>query len=93
MNAIIVIVALLVGTFGHVSVARAQQAGVSPAAPAVQPPQDDYIIGVQDSVNVTVWENADLTGKFTVQPDGAITCRSSAGSRRPDCRCAGSKRS
>ena len=35
--------------------------------------QDDYIIGVQDSVNVTVWENADLTGKFTVQPDGAIT--------------------
>jgi polysaccharide export outer membrane protein len=24
-------------------------------------------------MNVTVWENADLTGKFTVQPDGAIT--------------------
>jgi polysaccharide export outer membrane protein len=24
-------------------------------------------------VNVTVWENADLTGKFVVQPDGAIT--------------------
>jgi polysaccharide export outer membrane protein len=24
-------------------------------------------------VNVTVWENADLTGKFTVQSDGAIT--------------------
>ena len=73
MKAIIVIIGLLVCTFGNGSVARAQQAGVSPAAPVVEPPQDDYIIGVQDSVNVTVWENADLTGKFTVQPDGAIT--------------------
>jgi polysaccharide export outer membrane protein len=73
MKAIIVIVVLLVGTFGNSHVAGAQQAGVSPAAPVVEPPPDDYIIGVQDSVNVTVWENADLTGKFTVQPDGAIT--------------------
>jgi polysaccharide export outer membrane protein len=73
MKAIILIIGLFVGTFGNSVVADAQQVGVSPAAPVVEPPRDDYIIGVQDSVNVTVWENADLTGKFTVQSDGAIT--------------------
>jgi len=73
MNAIIVIITLLVGVFGSASPARAQPVGTSPASPAAETDRDDYIIGVQDSVNVTVWENADLTGKFTVQPDGAIT--------------------
>jgi polysaccharide export outer membrane protein len=73
MNAIIVIITLLVGVFGNTSLARAQPVGTSPASPAADTDRDDYIIGVQDSVNVTVWENADLTGKFTVQPDGAIT--------------------
>src|SRR6185503_15922742 len=73
MNAIIVIITLLVGVFGSTSLARAQPVGTSPASPAADTDRDDYIIGVQDSVNVTVWENADLTGKFTVQPDGAIT--------------------
>ena len=73
MNAIIVIITLLVGVFGSTSLARAQPVGTSPASPASDTDRDDYIIGVQDSVNVTVWENADLTGKFTVQPDGAIT--------------------
>jgi polysaccharide export outer membrane protein len=73
MNAMLVIFFVLIGTFGSGGVGHAQQAGVSPAAPVTQSTQDDYIIGVQDSVNVTVWENADLTGKFTVQTDGAIT--------------------
>jgi polysaccharide export outer membrane protein len=73
MNVIIFIVMFLIGTAGNPAVVRAQQTGVSPAAPVSESTQDDYVIGVQDSVNVTVWENADLTGKFTVQPDGAIT--------------------
>ena len=73
MKATIVIITLLVGAFGSTSLARAQPVGTSPASPAADTDRDDYIIGVQDSVNVTVWENADLTGKFTVQPDGAIT--------------------
>ncbi len=34
---------------------------------------DDYVIAVQDVVQVTVWDNADLTGKYTVQPDGTVT--------------------
>ena len=71
MKAQIVILTLLVGLFGHSPLAQAQPPGASPASAEID--RDDYIIGVQDSVNVTVWENADLTGKFTVQPDGAIT--------------------
>jgi polysaccharide export outer membrane protein len=73
MSAFLVIITLFIGVFGTGSVADAQPVGVSPAAPVAEPPQDDYVINVQDSVNVTVWENADLTGKFTVQSDGAIT--------------------
>jgi polysaccharide export outer membrane protein len=73
MSAFFVIITLFLGVLGTGTVADAQPAGVSPAAPVAEPPQDDYVINVQDSVNVTVWENADLTGKFTVQPDGAIT--------------------
>ena len=73
MNVIIVIITLLVGVFGNTSLLHAQPVGASPASAAADTDRDDYIIGVQDSVNVTVWENADLTGKFTVQPDGAIT--------------------
>lgn len=35
-------------------------------------PEEAYTISVQDVLSVTVLENADLTGKFTVQPDGTI---------------------
>ena len=73
MKAIIVIITLLAGVFGNSRATHAQPVGTSPASTAADADRDDYIIGVQDSVNVTVWENADLTGKFTVQPDGAIT--------------------
>lgn len=69
---IAVVVVLLLAGVGAGQV-RAQQGGASPAAPVIQAPQDDYVIGIQDVLNVTVWENADLTGKFTVQPDGTIT--------------------
>ena len=43
----------------------------TPAAPA--PARADYVIAVQDILNVAVWEHEDLDGKFTVQPDGTVT--------------------
>jgi polysaccharide biosynthesis/export protein len=64
---------LIVGLLGTGSMAYAQAAAPTSASVAAEPQPDEYILNVQDSVNVTVWENADLTGKFVVQPDGAIT--------------------
>jgi len=66
-----IILTLFVGLFATGSLAYAQEAAPS-SAPAAETQQDEYVLNVQDSLNVTVWENADLTGKFVVQPDGAI---------------------
>jgi polysaccharide biosynthesis/export protein len=41
-----------------------------PAAPSQQP---DYLVGPQDVLNITVWDQADLSGKFTVETDGSFT--------------------
>lgn len=35
--------------------------------------QTDYIIGAQDVLTITVYDQADLSGKFTVDPDGSLT--------------------
>jgi len=35
--------------------------------------QTDYAIGVQDVITITVYDQADLTGKFTVDADGSLT--------------------
>src|SRR5947209_3720231 len=34
---------------------------------------NDYIVGAQDVLGITVWNQADLTGKFTVEADGTFT--------------------
>lgn len=44
------------------------------AGPArAQQPQADYVIGPRDVLAITVWEQPDLTGKFTVESDGSFT--------------------
>jgi polysaccharide export outer membrane protein len=45
----------------------------TPPDPVHQPSRDLYVIAVQDVLNITVWDHADLTGRFTVLSDGAIT--------------------
>jgi polysaccharide export outer membrane protein len=72
-SALIIVFALFVGLFGTGGDACAQALTASPTAAAPETAPDEYLINVHDTVNVTVWENADLTGKFVVQPDGAIT--------------------
>jgi len=72
-SALIVVFAMFVGLFGLGADAAAQALTASPTASAHETVPDEYLINVQDTVNVTVWENADLTGKFVVQPDGVIT--------------------
>ena len=40
--------------------------------PANQPPRDAYVMAVQDVLNITVWDQPDLTGKFTIASDGTV---------------------
>lgn len=35
--------------------------------------QTDYVIGPQDVLTITVYDQADLSGRFTVDPDGSLT--------------------
>lgn len=45
---------------------------VSLASPQQSQPSD-YVIGPQDVLLITVWDQPDLTGKFTVESDGSFT--------------------
>ena len=42
-------------------------------APQPAGAQTDYVIGPQDVLTVTVYDHADLSGKFTVEADGTLT--------------------
>jgi len=58
---------LLLLLFSSLSFSQAQK----PAATPGQPP--DYIVGPQDVLSIVVWDQTDLSGKFTVEADGSIT--------------------
>lgn len=40
---------------------------------AAQQQSPDYVVGPQDVLSITVWDQADLSGKFTVEADGSFT--------------------
>ena len=44
-----------------------------PAALAAAAQQNDYVIGAQDLLSITVYDQADLTGRFKVEADGSLT--------------------
>ena len=41
--------------------------------PAAGSQQADYVVGPQDVLTITVWDQNDLSGKFTVETDGSFT--------------------
>jgi protein involved in polysaccharide export with SLBB domain len=54
--------------------------GMLPAAvagqatqPPAQTPERDYIVGPQDVLSITVYNEPSLSGRFTVESDGSIT--------------------
>src|SRR5919198_674116 len=51
----------------------AQSAQPPTASPAGSPAINDYIVGPQDVLTITSYDQADLSGKFTVEADGTFT--------------------
>jgi polysaccharide export outer membrane protein len=41
--------------------------------PRVSAQTNDYVVGPQDILTITVWDQADLTGKFNVEADGTFS--------------------
>jgi polysaccharide export outer membrane protein len=49
------------------------QASNAPAAPEVDADASSYVIGADDSLQVTVWQEPNVSGTFPVRPDGKIS--------------------
>ncbi len=47
-------------------------AGGASRAAFAQPAGSDYVLGPRDVLAITVWDQLDLSGKFTVEPDGTF---------------------
>ena len=46
----------------------------SPGSSSVSEAQSaDYVLGPRDVLAITIWDQVDLSGKFTVEPDGTFT--------------------
>jgi len=66
--------AMLLGVAGLNAQSRVSPAPrVSEAGTVSAAPESGYVIGEQDVLNITVWDNAELTGKYSVQPGGDVT--------------------
>src|SRR5580692_4471294 len=66
---------LLATTVAMVSAAApagAQSAAVPPTPPAPHA-ATDYVVGPQDVLMITSYDQADLSGKFTIEADGTFT--------------------
>jgi len=50
----------------------ASAAAAQPKQPAGPASQADYIVGPQDVLSITIWDQTDLSGKFTVEADGSF---------------------
>ena len=49
------------------------QAPPAPTQPAIVGQISNYVVGAQDVLVVTMWDQADASGKFTVEADGSIS--------------------
>ena len=54
------------------AIAAAQEGAAAPA-PAAAPAADEYVLGIEDKLSISVWKEADLSKTVVVRPDGKIT--------------------
>jgi polysaccharide export outer membrane protein len=43
------------------------------AAPAPAPGSDEYVVGIEDKLSISVWKEPDLSKTVSIRPDGKIT--------------------
>jgi len=55
----------------HLTEAQAQAAAAAAAVAA--PDQDNYLLGPEDAIEISVWKEPDLNKQLVVRPDGKIT--------------------
>lgn len=55
------------------AVEPAKMAAPAAATAATPPSTKTYIIGAEDVLKIVIWNNAPMSGEFTVRPDGAIS--------------------
>ncbi len=65
-------------TLAHPVITPTKEAPAAAAAPQVEAPATDidasrYVIGADDSLQVTVWQEPSISGTFPVRPDGMIS--------------------
>jgi polysaccharide export outer membrane protein len=61
---------------GQAARSQSKQAQPSPGRASgtiPAPPGDDYVIGPEDILEITVWKQAELSGRVPVRPDGKIS--------------------
>jgi polysaccharide biosynthesis/export protein len=62
----LIALALLMGSVAVAPSIRAQETGTSPTG-------EEYVLGVEDKLSISVWKELDLTKTLSVRPDGKIT--------------------
>jgi polysaccharide export outer membrane protein len=66
-------VATLIATVMLAACATGGSTSAPPKMDATNPVVQDYLIGVDDQLQITVWHNPDLSVSVPVRPDGKIT--------------------
>jgi len=72
---LIIVFGLSLGIFAHAQESQDESSQSAAKKSLVPPPITDptYIIGPQDTLNVNVWKEPDLSGNVQVRPDGKVS--------------------